>query len=95
VDPAGAYAIETADGGAIAVGVVRSTLSLQIPGEKEGQSFTLAAYFAALGAGSTTVTTAAEIDFAQPVALAIPPAGAGAPMSVLGVSQVPIKATTQ
>jgi hypothetical protein len=89
-----AYALATADGGAIAVGVIRSSLTLEIPGDTEGQSFSLAPYFGALGADNTIVTKAATIEFVQPVALAIPAAGSEAPVSVLGVSQVPVSART-
>jgi hypothetical protein len=94
-DGGSVYALATADGGAIAFGTVRSTLTLEIPGDVEGQSFTLAPYLGALGAASTTVTKAAAIEFAQPVVLALPPAGSDAPIAVLGVAQVPVRVTTQ
>jgi hypothetical protein len=93
-DTEGAYVMATADGGAIVLGTIRSALTLTIP-ETPGRSFTLAPYFGALGAASTTVTRSATIEFAQPVALAIPPKASGQPVAVLGVAQVPVKATTE
>ncbi|MDR1151957.1 MAG: hypothetical protein LBK72_05710 [Bifidobacteriaceae bacterium] len=94
VDTSGTYALGAADGGAIVFGIVRSTLALTIP-SAQGRSFTLADYFAALGAASTTVTKAATIEFVQPVALAIPAKASGASIEVLGVSQLPVHATTE
>jgi hypothetical protein len=94
VDASQTYAMGTADGGAIVLGTIRSTLTLTIP-SAQGRSFTLAAYFAALGASSTTVTQAATIEFVQPIALAIPAKSSGTSIEVLGVSQLPVQATTQ
>jgi hypothetical protein len=95
VDAGSVYTIATADGGAIVIGTIRSTLTLRIPGGNEGQSFTLASYLGALGANGTTVTQAASIGFAQPIALAIPSGAAGGTMTVLGVSQVPVAVSTE
>jgi hypothetical protein len=95
VVPGSVYAMATADGGAIVTGIVRSRLTLRIPDNTQGQSFSLAPYFGALGAGSTTVSQAATIEFASPVALGVPSGASEAKVTVLGVSQVPVAAETQ
>jgi hypothetical protein len=90
VVPASAFVIGTADGGAIVFGQISSALNLSIAEAKDGQSFSLPPRWAALGDAAEPVTANATIEFLQTVALAIPPEGSAEPITVLGVSEVPV-----
>jgi hypothetical protein len=88
-------AVQTADGGAIVFGEIDSSLSLAFTRANSAQSFTLPPRWAALGAATAQVTQSAQIDFLQTVALAIPPASSGEPITVLGVAEAPVSVAAQ
>jgi hypothetical protein len=80
----------TADGGAIVLGAIDSTLVLSFTPTGAGESINLPERIAALGDGTTQVTSQATISFAETVALYVPPADkTDEPITVLGVYQVP------
>jgi hypothetical protein len=88
--PSAPVAFATADGGAIVIGVIDSTLELGFEATGAGQQINLPARIAALGDGTKAVLTSAKIGFTETVALAVPPRErASEPMTVLGVYQVP------
>jgi hypothetical protein len=91
----GAVALATAEGGAIVIGRIQSALDLSFTRTERGESFSLPAIWAALGASDPVVTKQAHIDFTQIVALSVPPASSDDPITVLGVSQEPVAVTSQ
>lgn len=79
------FAIGTADGGALVMGTIDTTVTLRKT--IAGAELTLAGEMAALG-GTDPVAAAAQAVYKQMVTVYIPPAGSTAQMQVLGAERV-------
>ena len=84
----GPYAIATADGGAIVVGVIETLTTITLA----DSVLTLGDQTAAL-LGKDTVTTSVAFTWLSVVAFAVPPAGSSQPIEVLGAEHSRVGAT--
>ncbi|HEY3438638.1 MAG TPA: hypothetical protein VGK35_13200 [Actinotalea sp.] len=84
----GAYAIATADGGAIVVGAIQTVTTISLA----DSTLTLGGPAAAL-LGKPTVASSLAITWLSTVAFAVPPAGSPNPITVLGGEHSPIQVT--